>query len=76
MMPVHRLTDDDLLEVGNRLSLDLSYHVAGWDYTNISDEEKAAERRCERQSRIIGREMERRGLRTTVTTLCPLGVAA
>lgn len=73
MIPIHHLTDDDLVAVGNDMSLDMSYYAAGWDFANRSAAERAAEIECLRRAIIIDREMARRGLRTTVTTLCPLG---
>lgn len=71
-----RLTDDDVQAVGNALSQELSYYVAGWDYPITAAQERAAHRKCERIAARIGAEMARRGLRTTVPTLCPIGAAA
>lgn len=73
MKALHHLTDDDLVAVGNIFAGDLSYYVAGWDYTNTGGE-RAAELKCRRQSQPVDAEMKRRGLATTVPALCPLGV--
>lgn len=73
-MPLHRLTNDDLLEIGNQYARDLSYYVAGWDYPESASKERNAHNRCKRLASPIDAEMKRRGLTTTVPALCPLGV--
>ena len=76
MIPLHHLTDDDLIAVGNDYAGRLSYYVAGWDYPASADQERHAHARCRRQAAPIDAELKRRGLRTTCRALCPLGVPA
>ena len=72
MKAIKHLTDDDLVEVANALARDCSYYVAGWDYSNQSEEEKTWGRRQMAIFDHIRPEMKRRGLKLTVSSLVGL----
>ena len=73
MNPYKHLSDGDLIDLGNTFAGDLSFYVAGWDYANAAEQERAAARKCKRQSRPIDVEMKRRGLCTTRPSLVRVG---
>ena len=74
MRALKYLTDEDLVAIGNEVSGDLSYFVAGWDYPESAQRERQAYEDCCRKAKPLDLEMQRRGLSTTRATLCPLGV--
>ena len=74
MRALRYLTDDDLVAIGNEISGDLSYFVAGWDYPESAQKEAGAYSDCCRKAAPVDKEMVRRGLSTTCKTLCPLGL--
>ena len=73
MIPVHHLTDDDLIALGDHYAGSLSFYVAGWDYANARENEREAHRHCERLAKPVDEEMKRRRLKITRPSLVSLG---
>ena len=65
MIPVHHLTDDDLIALGDHYAASLSFYVAGWDFPESAQREREAHRHCERLAKPVDAEMKRRGLKIT-----------